>query len=69
LAANRLQISFSRPPAGCKLHPADSYPLKTPKFINSLIAAGNQPDEICIRLGANGMQILQKYAASTLLSS
>jgi hypothetical protein len=28
---------------------------------------GGQLNEICIRLAANQMQILQKYAASTLL--
>jgi hypothetical protein len=33
---------------------------KIPKFINSLHMAGNQPNEICIRLAASRMQILQK---------
>jgi hypothetical protein len=41
---------------------------KIPKFINSLYAAGDQPNEICILLAASRMQILQKQAASTLLS-
>jgi hypothetical protein len=27
-AAILMQISFSRPPAGCKLHPASGYPIK-----------------------------------------
>jgi hypothetical protein len=27
-AANRMQISFSRLPAGCKLHLASGYPIK-----------------------------------------
>jgi hypothetical protein len=63
-----MQISFSRPPAGFKLHPASGYPSKIPKFINSLHAAGDQPNEICIRLAAIWMQIFQKYADSTLLS-
>jgi hypothetical protein len=33
---------------------------KIPKFINSLHAAGDQPNEICILLVASQMQILQK---------
>jgi hypothetical protein len=28
LATNRMQISFSHSPAGCKLHPASGYPIK-----------------------------------------
>jgi hypothetical protein len=34
----------------------------------NLHPAGGRLKEICIRLAANWMQILQKYAASTLLS-
>jgi hypothetical protein len=75
--ASRMQISYSRPPTGCKFHSVGRQPdanriglaaiqYKIPKFINSLHAAGDQPNEIRIRLAANWMQILQKYAASTL---
>jgi hypothetical protein len=34
----------------------------------NLHRAGSWLNEICIRLASNRMQILQKYAASTLLS-
>jgi hypothetical protein len=56
LAAIRMQISFSRPLAGCKLHPASAMQYKIP----SLHAASDQPNEICILLAASQMQILQK---------
>jgi hypothetical protein len=53
-------ISFSRPPAGCKLHPASSYPIKNTQIYQELHAAGDQPNEICIRLAANWMQNFAK---------
>jgi hypothetical protein len=79
ISLSRTQISFSQPPTRCKFHSVGRQPdancirlaaiqLKIPKFINSLHAAGDQPNEICIQLAANWMQILHKYAASTLLS-
>jgi hypothetical protein len=59
-AASRMQISFSWPPAECKLHPASGLAIQNTqrKFINSLHVAGDQPNEICIRLTASWMQIL-----------
>jgi hypothetical protein len=60
LAANRMQISFSRPPAGCKLHPASGYTKKYPNLSIVLHAAGDQPNEICIRLATNWMQNFAK---------
>jgi hypothetical protein len=62
LAASRMQISFSRPPARCKLHLASGLAIQNtqPLFINSLHVVGDQPNEICIRLVARRMQILQK---------
>jgi hypothetical protein len=68
ISLSRMQISFSRPTAGCKLHPASGYPVKIPNL-----------SIVCMRLGTNrmifasgwpptGCKILQKYAASTLLS-
>jgi hypothetical protein len=70
-AASWMQISFSQPPAGCKFHSVSRQPdancirraamqYKIPRFINSLHVAGDQPNEICIRLAASLMQILQK---------
>jgi hypothetical protein len=64
-----MQISFRRPPAGCKFHSVSRQPdakcirpavmqYKIPNFINSLHAAGDQPNEICIWLEASQMQIL-----------
>jgi hypothetical protein len=56
LAAIRMQISFSRPPAGCKLHLASGHAIQNTQF-----ACGQQPvKEICILLAASQMQILQK---------
>jgi hypothetical protein len=65
-AASGMQISFSRPPAGCKFNSVGRQPdanciqlaamqYKIPKFINSLHAANHQQNEICI-----WMQILLK---------
>jgi hypothetical protein len=51
-------------PAGCKLHWLAAMQYKIP----SLHAASDQPNEIFILLAASRMQILQKQAASTLLS-
>jgi hypothetical protein len=55
-------------PAGCKFHSVSRQPdanwirlaamqYKIPKFINSLHAAGDQPNEICNWLSANRMQL------------
>jgi hypothetical protein len=70
-AASRMQISFSRLPAGCKFNSVGHQPdanciqpaalqYKILKLINSLHVASNQPNEFCIRLAASRMQILQK---------
>jgi hypothetical protein len=70
-ASSRLQISFSQPPSGCKFHSVGhqldanciwlaAMQYQIPKFINSLHAAGDQPNEICILLVASQMQIFQK---------
>jgi hypothetical protein len=70
-ATSGMQISFCRPPAGCKFHSVGRQPdancirlvamqYKIPKFIKSLHAAGHQQNEIFIRLTASWMQILQK---------
>jgi hypothetical protein len=74
ISSSWMQISFSWLPTGYKFQSVGRQPdancirlaaiqQKIVKFINSLHAAGDQPNEICIR--ANWMQ---KYAASTLLS-
>jgi hypothetical protein len=66
-----MQISFSRPPTGCKFHSVGhqtdancirlaAIQQKIPKFVNSLHAAGDQPNEICIQLAANWMQNFAK---------
>jgi hypothetical protein len=68
---SQMHISFSRPPTGCKFHSVGRQPdanciglaaiqYKKAKFINSLHAAGDQPNEICIPLADSRMQILQK---------
>ncbi len=57
LAASLKQISYSRPPASCKLHPFATMKYKIPKFINILHATGTEPNEICIWLATNWMQI------------
>jgi hypothetical protein len=67
LAASRMQISFSPPPAGCKFHSvghqldANCIWLAAMQYkIPRLHAASDQPNEICILLAASRMQILQK---------
>jgi hypothetical protein len=70
LAASWMQISFSWLPAGCKFHSVSHQPdanciwlvamqYKIPKFIHSLLVAGDQPND-CFRLATSRMQILQK---------
>jgi hypothetical protein len=56
LAAIRKQISFSQLPAGCNCIQLAAMQHKIP----SLHAASDRPNEICILLAANRMQILQK---------
>jgi hypothetical protein len=70
-----MQISFSWLPSGCKFHLVSRQPdatcirLAAMQYkMPSLHAASDQPNEICILLAASRMQILQKQAASTLLS-
>jgi hypothetical protein len=64
-------LLFSWLPAGCKFHSVSRQPdgnciqlaamqYKIPKFINSLHATSDQPNEICNRLVASRMQILHK---------
>jgi hypothetical protein len=67
LAACRMQISFSQPPAGCKFHSVGCQPdanciqLAAMQYkITSLHAASDQPNEICMLLAASRMQILHK---------
>jgi hypothetical protein len=64
-----MQISFSQPPAGCKLHSIaairmqisiQSAASRMQYKIPSFHAASDQPNEICILLAASRMQILQK---------
>jgi hypothetical protein len=61
-------LSFDWQPAGCKFYSVSCQPdancirlvvmqYKIPKFINSLHAAGDQLNDICIWLVANQMQI------------
>jgi hypothetical protein len=70
-----MQISFSWPPSGCKFHSVGRQPdanciwLAAMQYkIPSLHVASDQPNEIRILLAASQIQILQKQAASTLLS-
>jgi hypothetical protein len=67
-AASRMQISFRQLPAGCKLHLASGLAIHKYTNLSMWHVAGGQPNEICIRLAASRMQILQKQVASTLLS-
>jgi hypothetical protein len=71
LAARKMQISFSQPPAECKFHSVGHQPnenciwlaamqYKIPTFLNSLLVASNHLYEIYIRLVACPKQILPK---------
>jgi hypothetical protein len=54
----QIHLVSRQPDANCIRLVAMQY--KITKFINSLHAAGDQPNEIFIRLAASWMQILQK---------
>ncbi len=52
LATSRMQISLSRPPVRCKLHPASGHTIQSTQISNSLHMVGDQLKEICIQLVA-----------------
>jgi hypothetical protein len=72
ISISRMQISVSQLPTGSKFHSVgrrasrlqiafgEWLSNKIPKFIYSLHAAGEQPNEICIWLADSRMQIMQK---------
>jgi hypothetical protein len=55
LAASRIQISFSRLPAGCKLHPATGLAIQNTQIYQCGMWPATKQ-----RLAASRMQILQK---------